>query len=677
MIGYGTKYQFEFDGTCNPFPNANLPNSGLLVTKCKVLILKKAYSGAITEIPYGQATPVEIDYPTADDDIFYPIRGSILSFKVLGGVINMDSIISEDEKEYVLEYYRDGALFWTGFVSPELCEEDIFLKYPAIEFKTIDALGGLNGITFTDSDGLKSTGKRTIKDVVYAVFNGIGFNYGFNILAKMWDVTMNKTINSLVQSYVYLNAYRSKDGQAYQTLDILKSIAYLFNAIIYQDNGQWWFIKIKDLVFGQTTADKFNSSGVLVGTSTMPIFNHGTDFLIIAEPKRKIRRFYKEASIDYQFFNSFQNLDNNFSIFTNDSVKIYSVEVIQGDTGNVINGVPIEQSLKFTTARAGANEPNFEFYIKANSPQVYSYFDSRINDYGMVITAPTSSLANSRYLQYNAGSIKAGETFTMSISSISNNPVVQVYVNGYYYNSGNDTWSTTVVGNGALGSNNLTLENIECPYDGDLMFRIYAQMSYFPPADGSEISAAFMSCYHGFYVTKSQTLNKDELTTVTNIKNTSIIPQLVTVYNGDITYSSSQDGLQTINDYSNIMLSDGARTTEWVERSEEYSYKIVEQSARNILNQYSDYRNIFTGTIIGKGLRFGAIYNFPVQGALANKSFFPLSMRLNERDCTAEVIFMELSPNEIDGVVNHTIFDNNGVIIYQELVSSKKKIVTV
>lgn len=106
MVGYGTKYQFEFDGTCNPFPNANLPNSGLLTTKCKVLILKKGYSGSITEIPYGQATPVEIDYPTADDDIFYPIRGSVLSFKVLGGAINMDSIISEDEKEYVLEYYR-------------------------------------------------------------------------------------------------------------------------------------------------------------------------------------------------------------------------------------------------------------------------------------------------------------------------------------------------------------------------------------------------------------------------------------------------------------------------------------------------------------------------------------------------------------------------------------------
>jgi hypothetical protein len=132
MVGYGTKYRFEFDATCNPFGT-------LLTTKGKVLILKKGYSGAITDIPYGQVSPVEIDYPTSDDDIFYPLKGSVLSFNVYGGIINMDSIISEDETEYFIEYYRDNVLFWSGFVSPELCEEDIFLKYPAIQFKRFNS----------------------------------------------------------------------------------------------------------------------------------------------------------------------------------------------------------------------------------------------------------------------------------------------------------------------------------------------------------------------------------------------------------------------------------------------------------------------------------------------------------------------------------------------------------
>jgi hypothetical protein len=89
MTGYGTIYRFEFDATCKPFSD-----QALKVTKCKVLILKKAYTGAITDIPYGQVSPVVIDYPTADDDVFYPLKGSTLSFMVLGGAINMDSLIS-------------------------------------------------------------------------------------------------------------------------------------------------------------------------------------------------------------------------------------------------------------------------------------------------------------------------------------------------------------------------------------------------------------------------------------------------------------------------------------------------------------------------------------------------------------------------------------------------------
>jgi hypothetical protein len=169
MTGYGTIYQFEFDGTCKPFAD-----QALKVTKCKVLILKKDYAGSITTIPHGQTTPIEIDYPTADDDIFYPLKGSSLTFKVLGGAINMDSIISENEKDFIIEYYRGNVLFWRGFVSAELCEEDIFLKYPAIEFKTIDGLGTLKDKKLQIA-GKRPPGILTILQLIQGLLNDIGY----------------------------------------------------------------------------------------------------------------------------------------------------------------------------------------------------------------------------------------------------------------------------------------------------------------------------------------------------------------------------------------------------------------------------------------------------------------------------------------------------------------------
>lgn len=666
MIGYGTIYRFEFDGTCNPFGT-------ILTTKCKVLILKKGYSGSINDIPNGQVTPVEIDYPTANDDLFYPIRGSVLSFKVLGGVINMDSIVSEDETEYVLEYYRDSALFWTGFVSLELCEEDIFLKYPMVEFKTIDALGSLNAITFKDSDGLKSFGKKTIKDTLYSIFNGIGFNYKFNILTKVWETNMNKAINSLSQAYIYLNSFREKGGNTTPTIDILKSFAYLFNAIVYQDKGQWWFIKLKDLAFGLNVTDNYNSNNTSGSSQTIPVLNHGTDFLIIAEPKRKIRRIYKQANLDYQFFSNSTNLDNNFTIWNNSSVQIFQANSEVLDTPyKVVNGVDIYEKINLSLIRSGSNNPAFTFYTQTTSPNIFSYFDPRLNDYGLLISASTNGESTSKYVEYNAGAIQIRETFSVNISSITKNILLEIMVGNYYYDSYNDVWQTTRVFNGGYGTaNNFSIEDIESIYAGDLKIRLYCNLEYIG-ISGAGINYAFTTAYHGFYVSKGRIYN-NELLTVTNTKNASIIPETVKVFNGDKT--RLPDGIGEILDDSNIILEDFSKTFEWVERDETYTYKIQELSVRNILNQYSDYRNIFTGTIIGKNLRFGAIYQFPMQGTLAEKKFFPLSMRINERDCTADVIFMELTSNEIEGSLNDTVFDVNGEIVYQELSSSKKKIV--
>lgn len=658
MTGYGTIYRFEFDGTCKPFPNQEL-----LTTKCKVLILKKNYTGAINDIPNGQVSPVFIDYPVADDDIFYPIRGSVLSFKVLGGVINMDSIISEDEKEYFLEYYRDNELFWSGFVSPELCEEDIFLKYPEIEFKTIDGLGSLNTMQLSDTDGLRSFGKKTVKDIIAGIFRSIGFQYGFNILTKVWASGFDKLTNPLQQAYTYLNVYRDKDGNTFKSTDIIRSLAYLFNAVVYQDKGQWWFVKIKDLAFGENSANKYNSDGVVVGSSTIPTLQHGTDFLIIAEPKRKIRRFYKEASLNYQYYSSFENIDNNFTIWTNDD-PILKVQIYQADYVN--------DNLEFNVLRSGTKQPEFEFYTLNGDVEVQSFYNPSNQDYGVMVYSDFGNTAD--YLQYAVASLKAGDTFTFNISSITRNQRLQIVIVGVsatrYYDIPNNTWGAGIHINTYGDSPTVYANNAVAPIDGLLYIRLLPNL--LSPAPEPFQSFNYFTCYHGLYVSTSALKNNNQVTTVTNIKNTSIIPDQVTVYNGD--FQDNPGGFD-FTDYSNLKDQLNNDTKEWVERNEDEAYEIQELSTRNILNQYSDYRNIFTGTIIGKNLRFGAIYQFPVQGALADKLFFPLSMRLNERDCTADVVFMELTSNEIDGAVNQTIFDTNGNIVFQELSSSKKKIV--
>lgn len=695
MTGYGTIYRFEFDGTCKPFNN-----QPLLVTKCKVLILKKGYSGTITDIPHGQVSPVEIDYPTADDDIFYPLRGSMLSFNVYGGAINMDSIISEDETEYFLEYYRDNLLFWSGFVSPELCEEDIFLKYPAIQFKTIDGLSLLKGKELKINNKAPK-GFLSLLTIVQNALNSIGYGYPLNVLCKSWNLYQNKTDYStpLEQSYIYTASLQDKNFNYKDNSNIVLDTCNLFNSLVYQNYGEWYFVKTKDLAYGINQASKFDINGNLNTSSkrNIPILTHGVDFLIIAEPRRKIRRFYKEVQVEYQRGDN-KFINGAFNIFDGTQNEIAYTSSLDLNSGSY-------------------SETNFFKINKSflGTPKTYSLYDSVTDKYYLGLT---SSIADSGNVFGISIRVIAKEPFNLSIKTVTGNPAFSIRVTrmlplGSYetlfYNFTDSTWQTTEYVF-KKGTN----------YDTDTEFLFNQSFQYPPQWDDDYILndktySVSISLYAqtragftgnqtiyeqvllngtGQYFDKEtgtfpifytqSSLSQTDSFKLINPKKASISPDKKIVYNGDRMDGESIFG--TDYNYSHIFSYNGTEyvtSNSWYERNE-YDpahpelgglYYINELCARNILNQYSDYRNIFTGTIIGKNLQYGAIYEFPIQGALAGKKFFPLSIKLNERDCTADVVFMELSPNEIDAQMIIDRYDVYGNLISSQTSESKKKIV--
>ena len=679
MTGYGTIYQFEFDATCNPF-------GALLTTKCKVLILKKAYNASIYTIPNGQVTPIEIDYPSADDDIFYPLKGSSLTFKVLGGVINMDSIISEDEQEYFIEYYRDNVLFWSGFVSPELCEEDVFLRYPAIEFKTIDGLGTLKNKVLK-VDNKYPPGRLRLLDVLQNALKTIGYNYPLNALIKTWYNTHTKTDYStpLEQTYVYTAALRDNNFQFKSNVDLVLDICNVFNSIIYQNYGEWHIVKPKDLTFGINGESKFDVNGTLNTSSkkTIPTLQHGTDFLIIAEPKRKIRRYYKKVEVEYEYAsNKFFNGD--FSTWVGTATPINRTDTLSLNTGT------------FT-------ETEFLYINKSflGTPKTYLVYDTLNDKYTLALTSATT-----------AGTVFGltidsnwGEGFSLSISCETKNPSFSIQV-GFTHNNARLTYFYNFATGLWQNSEYIYTKSVNYPTED---IDLFSQSFQFPAVmEGYELYnyttydvsvklyaqarvgyTGYESWYNQILLNSPKPSKKTdkEITIIDNIKNASIIPPKKIVYSGD---GYAKNLLQVEQDISNYyVLTEGVfaptmspfqvlgpeypPTGGWYEREEADVYGVNELMARNILNQYSDYRNIFTGVLIGKDLQYGAIYEFPNQGVLNSRKFFPLSMKINERDCTAEVILMELSSNEITGQMTINRFDETGLLISANVSESKKK----
>lgn len=698
--GYGTIYRFEYDATCNPFPSL-----GLLTTKCKVLILKRNYSGSIVDIPYGQASPVEIEYPASDDDIFYPLKGSSLSFKVLGGVINMDSIVSEDEQEYFVEYYRDNVIFWTGFITPEFCEEDIFLRYPAIEFKAIDGLGTLKGKEFT-IDNKYPSGILSLLTTLQNSLKLLGFDYNLNVLLKMWYSTHSKTAYStpLEQTYVFIPALKDVNFEYKTNVDLLLNISYIFNSFIYQNYGEWYFVKPKDLAFSINDASIFNTSGVLNTTTkkNIPIFRHGTDFLIISEPKRKLRRYYKQVQVDYN--NSINKLLNGDFSMWDSTATPYTYT----DTLTFIGGSQTETDFYAIDKFQGTG-----------NAKRYLVYDELENKYNFAITATSS---NDGYYSRSVA-FADPQGFSFNIECKTGNPKFALLATQVIYSGGspfiisykffdftNNNWINWISGDPIPKYNKIdnypsdfkyTLNfNIERPdffVDPNQEAFYYIGIILYPEArvgfSGNESfytkllingQAPNVLLDNTFITGKYAKLSKESIK-IDNNKKASIVPSTIQVFNGDAFYHNGLrfeddsnfkvivDGNYTSTNYPHDV--SGTITDGWKEREEDGKYSALELCSRNILNQYSDYRNIFTGTIIGKNLQYGAIYEFPNQGVLESRKFFPLSIKLNERDCTADVVLMELSSNEITGQMNISRYDTNGNLILSETSESKKKIV--
>jgi hypothetical protein len=688
MTGYRILYRFEFDGFCNPF-------NEMLISHNKILILKKDYTGTITDIPYGQVGPVEIDYPTADDDIFYPLKGSSLTFKVLGGVINMDSIISEDEKEYIIEYYRGDNLFWKGFVSPELCDEDIFLRYPAIEFKTIDGLSTLKKNRL-DLDDKMPEGILNLLKVLQGALNGIGYEYPLNVLCKIWNEAHSKTDYStpLEQTYVYTPSLKDNNFEFRSDLELLLDICQVFNAFVYQNYGEWYYVKPKDLIFGITGASKFAMDGTLNTTSkkTIPTLVHGTDFKILAEPKRRIRRFYKYTEVEYQ---------GATNKFINGDCSIWS----EGQ-----NEIAITDTLSlFGTSLA---QTTFKFFNKGTTVKSYLLYSQLENKYKLGIT---STDAHNAFNYFTTGKvdIRWGEGFNVSVQCPTKNPtfslIIQIpYITGvaeYYYDFLTGVWSNSPKyyqkSSDYPTDDNVTSYSQQFPFPDILndweVYQYEAYSVYLVLYSGQKIgySTVYESWYSDIIINgpKPLTYLGNQLPTrevfhVDNLKYTSIIPEKKKVYSGDnfnqkeftitdiqepsaFLYKSEGEYYPMQSYYTDIFT--GKVRGSWQEREEEERYTILEYCTRNILNQYSDYRNIFVGTLIGIDLQYGAIYEFPNQGPLAGKKFWPLSMKLNDFECTAEVVFMELTSNEIYGQLTRSRYDDAGLLITADVTASEKK----
>ena len=97
-------------------------------------------------------TPFVLEYSRVKK--LEPIQGSGATLGLISNTIfQFESLHTDDMQKYLVKFFRDGALYWMGWLDPELYEENLALYPPyPVEFTAAD-FNVLERLKFNESSG--------------------------------------------------------------------------------------------------------------------------------------------------------------------------------------------------------------------------------------------------------------------------------------------------------------------------------------------------------------------------------------------------------------------------------------------------------------------------------------------------------------------------------------------
>jgi len=320
-MAYFEKYFFSFYADRDTRIVGGVPDEYV----CNILQLD--YAGEPIEIQ-AQQNPIQINYQNTSNLKLDPIMGSECTLNLIATEdFQLEQLYTENEREFMVEVYRNSDLIWTGFIIPDGCQESFTFAPYAISVNAVDGLGLLKNLSYVQNDGNFYLGKQSFIEVINACLIRLDApSLVLNTCVNIYDVTMTEgdAFDPLAQGFVNSERY-IKDDQftPMNCEEVLKSILEEWTAVMVQSEGQWYIFRptelalTGDLVFrkyldGQRVYDQptFTADldallgGESEGIIDAPYFHINTDQL------KMIDKPYKNASIAYIYGQNSNLLDN-------------------------------------------------------------------------------------------------------------------------------------------------------------------------------------------------------------------------------------------------------------------------------------------------------------------------------------------------------------------------------
>lgn len=311
-MSYAVRYYFTF------FADRDTRVVGGASVECQCDILQLDYAGLSEQIQ-AQANPVQIRYQNTNENKMQPIRGSEATLNLIATeAFELQDLYTENEREFLVQIYRDGSIIWRGFIIPDGCQEQFMFTPYGIQVNAVDTLGLLKNLAYVQNDGNFWTGKQSFLDIIYNCINRIAIpNMNIYTCVNVYEErqTSGDLYDPLAMTYTEAERFLKEDVvNTFNCEDVLKAVMEEWTATIIQSEGDFYVFRPSELALsstlvfrkyesGQAAYSGFTTSkdlsqllgGESEGVVLAPLFHINTDQLkMIVKP-------YKNASMSYKY----------------------------------------------------------------------------------------------------------------------------------------------------------------------------------------------------------------------------------------------------------------------------------------------------------------------------------------------------------------------------------------
>lgn len=495
------------------------------------------YVGDSLEIQ-AQQNPIQINYQNTSSNKLEPIIGSECTLNLIATEdFQLEDLYTENEREFLVEIFRNGSLIWSGFIIPDGCQEAFtFAPYP-ISVNAVDGLGLLKNLSYVQNDGNFYLGKQSFLEVIEACLVRLDApSLVLNTCVNIYETSMTQGDSYDPLALAYVNAERYLKDDIYTPMnceEVIKSILDEWTAVMVQSGGEWYIYRPTELALtgalvfrkyldGQRVYDQptFTADldatlgGESEGVVLAPYFHINTDQM------KMIDKPYKNASMSYKYGkieNTDEKLDNpDFSGFSRGCV---------GDPALPCDDVTIPGWTKTGTMYLGTNPGGglIFFSDEGTYPTLTNYYQN--NNLIAVALNPTIAERVKFVIEY--------ENYD-PLFSTDMNFVISLYDGlSTHYLQADGSWAITPVEPGinyyqirstvGTGGTETIISN-PVPISGNITFRILAPSGTIHDIVYTNISA-FVFLDFGDQV--------GEIHTATQTGKFTFVPQTVDVFNGD------------------------------------------------------------------------------------------------------------------------------------------------